>query len=66
MTAKIKHECDRCGEFRETTKIDMYYSTENWCQECQDASADRDPNYDAETANEIHERAWKQHRDLHS
>jgi hypothetical protein len=58
--------CDRCGEYRVTTKIDMYYHTEEWCTDCQEESADREPDYDAVTADETHAKAWQEHLEAHS
>lgn len=60
-----KPACDRCGEVRETKELDMYYHVEHWCEECIEESTNREPDYDVESADEKHQKAWEEHRKLH-
>lgn len=37
-----------------------------YCTPCMERSADKEPDYDKETADESYNKAWREHQELHS
>lgn len=59
-------DCQKCEENPATQEADQYFQVEYWCDDCVERSADKEPNYDAETSQEKYERDWQEHVRLHS
>lgn len=60
--------CDDCDEEKPNLEADgnPYGKNMYYCQECLERRQDADPNYDVESADTLHERAFEEHQRLHS